>query len=38
MLGLPVVMISRPELPERSRVESVAEIMQWLGHRTCLGA
>jgi precorrin-6A/cobalt-precorrin-6A reductase len=38
MLGLPVIMISRPELPERSRVESVAEIMQWLGHRTCLGA
>lgn len=38
MLGLPVIMISRPELPEQSRVESVAEIMQWLGHRTCLGA
>jgi precorrin-6A/cobalt-precorrin-6A reductase len=38
MLGLPVIMISRPQLPERQRVESVAEIMQWLGHRTCLGA
>ena len=38
MLGLPVIMISRPELPERRRVESVAEIMQWLGHRACLGA
>lgn len=38
MLGLPVVMISRPELPKRLRVESVAEVMQWLGHRTCLGA
>jgi precorrin-6A/cobalt-precorrin-6A reductase len=25
-------------LPERLRVESVAEVMQWLGHRTCLGA
>lgn len=37
-LGLPVIMISRPELPERSRVESVAEVMQWLGHRACLGA
>ena len=37
-LGLPVIMISRPQLPERLRVESVAEIMQWLGHRTCLGA
>lgn len=38
ILGLPVIMISRPQLPERLRVESVAEIMQWLGHRTCLGA
>lgn len=36
--GLPVIMISRPQMPERQRVESVAEIMQWLGHRTCLGA
>ena len=38
MLGLPVIMIERPELPERLRVESVGEIMQWLGHRACLGA
>lgn len=38
MLGLPVIMISRPQLPERLRVESVAEIMQWLSHRDCLGA
>lgn len=38
MLGLPVIMISRPRLPERLRVESVPEVMQWLGHRTCLGA
>jgi precorrin-6A/cobalt-precorrin-6A reductase len=37
-LGLPVIMISRPQLPERLRVESVAAIMQWLGHRACLGA
>ncbi len=37
-LGLPVIMISRPRLPERLRVESVSEVMQWLGHRTCLGA
>ncbi|MGY3551695.1 precorrin-6A/cobalt-precorrin-6A reductase [Bradyrhizobium sp. USDA 4472] len=37
-LGLPVIMISRPQLPERLRVESVAEVMQWLDHRTCLGA
>lgn len=37
-LGLPVIMISRPRLPERLRAESVSEVMQWLGHRTCLGA
>jgi precorrin-6A/cobalt-precorrin-6A reductase len=37
-LGLPVVMIQRPELPERLRTESVTEVMQWLGHRACLGA
>ncbi|MGY0574895.1 cobalt-precorrin-6A reductase [Bradyrhizobium sp. RDM12] len=37
-LGLPVIMISRPQLPERLRVETVAEVMQWLGHRTPLGA
>ncbi|SFH70930.1 cobalt-precorrin-6A reductase [Bradyrhizobium sp. Gha] len=37
-LGLPVIMISRPQLPERLRVESVAEVMEWLDHRTCLGA
>ncbi|MGY8707748.1 cobalt-precorrin-6A reductase [Bradyrhizobium sp. 18BD] len=37
-LGLPVIMISRPQLPARLQVESVAEIMQWLGHSTRLGA
>jgi len=37
-LGLPVVMIRRPELPVGLRVESVAEVMHWLGHRSCLGA
>ncbi|MCP3443008.1 cobalt-precorrin-6A reductase [Bradyrhizobium sp. CCGUVB14] len=37
-LGLPVIMISRPTLPKRLRVESVAEVMQWLGHGDCLGA
>lgn len=37
-LGLPVIMISRPNLPERPRVESVTEVMQWLGHSTRLGA
>ncbi|WP_407113107.1 cobalt-precorrin-6A reductase [Bradyrhizobium sp. LMG 9283] len=38
LLGLPVIMISRPELPVRLRVESVGEVVQWLGHRICLGA
>ncbi|MGX1321451.1 precorrin-6A/cobalt-precorrin-6A reductase [Bradyrhizobium sp. USDA 377] len=38
VLGLPVIMISRPKLPERPRVESVAEVMEWLGHSTRLGA
>jgi precorrin-6A/cobalt-precorrin-6A reductase len=38
LLGLPVIMIARPDLPERRRVDSVAEVMDWLGHRTCLGA
>ncbi|MCP3418200.1 cobalt-precorrin-6A reductase [Bradyrhizobium brasilense] len=38
VLGLPVIMITRPLLPDRPRVESVSEVMQWLGHRTCLGA
>lgn len=37
-LALPVVMLARPELPDRPRTESVAEVMQWLGHRTDLGA
>ena len=37
-LCLPVVMIKRPQLPERITVESIAEVMQWLGHRACLGA
>jgi precorrin-6A/cobalt-precorrin-6A reductase len=37
-LRLPVVMIKRPELPERLRVESVAEVMHWLSHPACLGA
>lgn len=38
MLGLPVIMITRPQLAERLRVERVADVMQWLAHRTCLGA
>ncbi|WP_245326729.1 cobalt-precorrin-6A reductase, partial [Bradyrhizobium sacchari] len=30
LLKIPVIMISRPKLPDRPRVESVAEVMQWL--------
>jgi precorrin-6A/cobalt-precorrin-6A reductase len=37
-LGVPVIMLSRPPLPDRMAVETVAEVMQWLGHRACLGA
>jgi precorrin-6A/cobalt-precorrin-6A reductase len=37
-LRLPVVIVARPELPDRPRTESVAEVMDWLGHRACLGA
>ncbi|GKQ49817.1 precorrin-6A reductase [Bradyrhizobium sp. Ce-3] len=37
-LGLPVIMITRPHLPDRPRVERVSDVMEWLGHRTCLGA
>ena len=38
MLELPVIMINRPQLPDRAQVQSVTDVMQWLGHRTCLGA
>jgi precorrin-6A/cobalt-precorrin-6A reductase len=31
-LALPVVMIRRPFIPERKTVETVAEILRWLGH------
>jgi precorrin-6A/cobalt-precorrin-6A reductase len=37
-LGLPIVMIARPALPERPRVESVEEVLAWLGHDARLGA
>jgi precorrin-6A/cobalt-precorrin-6A reductase len=37
-LGLPLIIIARPELPARLRTESVAEVMEWLDHRACLGA
>ena len=31
-LGLPVVMIHRPRLPERTEVHEVAEVMRWIDH------
>jgi precorrin-6A/cobalt-precorrin-6A reductase len=31
-LGLPVVMVRRPFIPPREKVESVAEVLRWLGH------
>jgi precorrin-6A/cobalt-precorrin-6A reductase len=37
-LGIPVIMITRPALPERPRVDSVEEVMAWLGHDSRLGA
>jgi precorrin-6A/cobalt-precorrin-6A reductase len=37
-LGIPVIMIARPVLPERPRVESVEAVMAWLGHDARLGA
>jgi precorrin-6A/cobalt-precorrin-6A reductase len=36
-LGLPVIMIDRPSLPERKVAQSVGEIMHWLTHSACLG-
>lgn len=37
-LGLPVIMIARPALPERKRFESAEEVLAWLAHDTRLGA
>jgi precorrin-6A/cobalt-precorrin-6A reductase len=31
-LDLPVVMVRRPFIPEREKVESVTEVLRWLGH------
>mgnify|MGYP005852974253 CR=1 FL=1 len=36
-LGLPVVMIGRPKLPDRQVVGSVAAVMRWLSHPERLG-
>jgi len=37
-LGIPVIMITRPDLPERPRAERVADVLAFLGHDTRLGA
>jgi precorrin-6A/cobalt-precorrin-6A reductase len=37
-LGLPVIMIDRPEMPPRPVAREVAEVMAWLGHPARLGA
>jgi precorrin-6A/cobalt-precorrin-6A reductase len=37
-LGLPVVMIARPALPERQTTESIEEVLAFLGHDARLGA
>jgi precorrin-6A/cobalt-precorrin-6A reductase len=37
-LGLPVIMIERPALPDRPQVESVEEVLAWLTHDARLGA
>jgi precorrin-6A/cobalt-precorrin-6A reductase len=37
-LSRPVIMIARPELPERPRVQSVDDVLAWLGHDARLGA
>jgi precorrin-6A/cobalt-precorrin-6A reductase len=37
-LNLPVIMIARPDLPDRTRAESADEVMAWLDHDACLGA
>lgn len=31
-LGLPVVMIDRPALPARAEAQTVAEVLDWIGH------
>jgi precorrin-6A/cobalt-precorrin-6A reductase len=36
-LGLPVIMIDRPNLPERRTAQNVDQIMRWLTQSACLG-
>jgi precorrin-6A/cobalt-precorrin-6A reductase len=37
-LRIPVIMIARPALPERPRVEQAEDALAWLGHDARLGA
>jgi len=37
-LGLPLIMIARPDLPQRPGAESVEAVLAWLGHDARLGA
>jgi len=36
-LGLPVIMIDRPSVPERRTAQSVDQVMRWLTQSACLG-
>jgi precorrin-6A/cobalt-precorrin-6A reductase len=37
-LGIPVIMIARPRMPERRTVSTIDDVMAWLAHDTRLGA
>ncbi len=37
LLGIPVILVERPNLPERRLAHGVAEVMHWLGHEARLG-
>jgi len=37
-LGVPVILIARPQLADRPRVESIEEVLAWLRHDARLGA
>jgi len=36
-LNLPVLMIDRPHLPERTEVHDIADVLRWIGHTADLG-
>ncbi len=36
-LGLPVIMIERPRMPERHSTHSMGDVLRWLGHSDRLG-